>query len=83
MRARPSSYDDLGNKPRRTRFESMVNLGVGSSNASASDLLSRDSLDGSAVRQTLIVREEGKPPTHFVSPFDFAQLRIQVVDILE
>jgi hypothetical protein len=83
IRARPSSYDDLGNKPRRTRFESMVNLGVGSSNVSASDLLSRDSLDGSAVRQTLIVREEGKPPTHFVSSFDFVQLRIKVVDILE
>ncbi|KII87368.1 hypothetical protein PLICRDRAFT_177128 [Plicaturopsis crispa FD-325 SS-3] len=66
-RARPNSYDEYGNKPRRTRFESMVNLGVGvgAGNASASDLMSRDSLDGSAVRQTLIVREEGKPPTNF------------------
>jgi hypothetical protein len=71
-RTRPSSYDELGNKPRLTRFESMVNLGVGSSNASASDLLSRDSLDGTAVRQMLIVRDEGKPPTHFVSPPDFS-----------
>jgi hypothetical protein len=70
IRIRPSSFDELGNKPRRTRFESMVNLGVGSSNASASDLLSRDSLDGSAVRQTLIVREEGKPSTRFVSQSD-------------
>ena len=45
----------------------MVNLGVASSNASASDLMSRDSYDGSAVRQTLIVREDGKAPTQFVS----------------
>jgi hypothetical protein len=74
IRARPSSYDELGNKPRRARIGSMVNLGVGSSNASASDLLSRDSLDGSAVRQTLIVREDGKPPTHFVSALDFFNL---------
>lgn len=66
-RVRPNSNEELGNLPRRTRFESMVNLGVASSNASASDLLSRDSMDGSGVRQTLIVREEGKPPTHFVS----------------
>lgn len=65
---RPNSYDELGAKPRRSRFESMVNLGVASSNASASDLMSRDSLDGSGVRQTLIVREDGKAPTQFVSP---------------
>ncbi|KAI0629135.1 hypothetical protein C8Q77DRAFT_1161317 [Trametes polyzona] len=62
---RPNSYDELGAKPRRSRFESMVNLGVASSNASASDLMSRDSYDGSAVRQTLIVREDGKAPTQF------------------
>lgn len=74
LRGRPSSYDELGNKARRTRFESMVNLGVESNNASASDLLSRDSLDGSAVRQTLIVLEEGKLPTHFVSPPDYLYL---------
>ncbi|TFK39801.1 hypothetical protein BDQ12DRAFT_511749 [Crucibulum laeve] len=64
-RARPSSYDELGVKPVRTRFESMANLGVGSSTASASDLMSRESMDGSAVRMTLVVRDEGKPPTHF------------------
>ncbi|KAI0046488.1 hypothetical protein FA95DRAFT_1669085 [Auriscalpium vulgare] len=67
-RPRPNSYDEFGAKPRRSRFESMVNLGVASNNASASDLLSRDSRDspdGSAVRQPLIVREEGKAPTHF------------------
>ncbi|KAK0467032.1 STE/STE11/cdc15 protein kinase [Desarmillaria tabescens] len=65
-RTRPSSYDELGAKPARSRIESMVNLGVASSgNTSASDLLSRDSMEGSAVRKPLIIREEGKPPTHF------------------
>lgn len=64
--SRPTSQDELG-RPRRTRYESMVNLGVASTNASASDLLSRDSGDGSAVRQTVIVKEEGKPATHYVS----------------
>ena len=66
---RPNSYDEYGARAaRRSRFESMVNLGgVGPSNASASDLMSRDSLDGSTVRQTLIVREDGKAPTQFVS----------------
>ncbi|KZT20097.1 hypothetical protein NEOLEDRAFT_1151562 [Neolentinus lepideus HHB14362 ss-1] len=64
-RPRPNSYDDLGAKPGRIRFESMVNLGVVSSNASASDLMSRNSIDGSAVRQTLIVREDGKASTQF------------------
>lgn len=64
---RPNSYDEMGAKPRRTRFESMVNLGVGSSNASASDLMQRDSYEGNA-RQTLVVREDGKPPTQFVCP---------------
>ncbi|KAF4593894.1 hypothetical protein EYR40_008689 [Pleurotus pulmonarius] len=62
---RPNSYDDLGAKPQRSRFESMVNLGVASNNPSASDLISRDSMDGSAVRRPLIIREEGKLPTHF------------------
>ncbi|KAL6298975.1 hypothetical protein BKA93DRAFT_743141 [Sparassis latifolia] len=62
---RPNSYDELGAKPRRSRFESMVNLGVATGNASASDLMIRDSYDGSAVRQTLIVREDGKPSTQF------------------
>ena len=66
-RPRPSSYDELGARPARTRFESMVNLGVVTGNASASDLITRDSMDGSAVRKTLIVKEQGKPPTHFVS----------------
>lgn len=64
---RPTSFDELSGKPRRSRIESMINLGGGSSNASASDLLRRDSMDSTAVRQTLIVREDGKSPTHFVS----------------
>ncbi|KAG2042644.1 hypothetical protein BDR03DRAFT_1006311 [Suillus americanus] len=62
--SRPTSHDELG-RPRRSRYESMVNLGVASANTSASDLLSRDSGDGSAVRQTVIVEEEGKPAIHF------------------
>jgi len=66
-RARPSSYDELGARPRRSRIESMVNLGVATSNASASDLITRDSVDGSVVRKTLIIKEDGKPPTQFVS----------------
>lgn len=43
----------------RSRFESMVNLGV-TSNEKASDIL-----DGSLARKTLIVREEGKVSTHY------------------
>ena len=68
-RARPSSYDELGAKSARSRIESMINLGVGSGKASASDLMFRDSLHDSAVRMRLVVREDGKPPTHFVSFF--------------
>jgi hypothetical protein len=81
-RARPSSYDELGAKPTRSRFESMVNLGVASGNASASDLLSRDSMDGSAVRKTLILREEGKPPTHFVSSKNYFVSYIDCVNLV-
>lgn len=61
---RPNSYDDAGAKPGRSRFESMVNLGTPSGPTSASDLMRRD---GSAVKKTLIVREDGKPATQFVS----------------
>ncbi|KAJ7672369.1 hypothetical protein DFH06DRAFT_91381 [Mycena polygramma] len=64
-RPRSSSYDELGVKPKRSRFESMMNLGVASGNTSASDLLLRDALDGSFVRKALIIREEGKLPSHF------------------
>lgn len=68
-RPRPNSYDEFGFKAqRRSRFESMANLGVASgAHASASDLMARDATEGSVSRQTLVVREEGKPPTHFVS----------------
>jgi hypothetical protein len=68
-RPRPNSYDEFGIQPmRRSRFESMVNLGVASAgHASASDLMARDVTEGSVSRQTLVIREEGKSPTHFVS----------------
>ncbi|KAI4522198.1 hypothetical protein K525DRAFT_199375 [Schizophyllum commune Loenen D] len=66
QRPRPSSYDELGAKPSRSRFESMVNLGV-SKDASASDLMTRESVysAGSAVRKTLVIKDDGKLPTHF------------------
>jgi len=74
-RPRPNSYDEFGAKPRRSRFESMVNLGVASGeNASASDLMARHVTAGSASRQTLVIREEGKWPTHFVSVLRFSFL---------
>jgi hypothetical protein len=58
-RPRPNLYDELGAKPRRSWFESMVNLGVASGEqASASDLMARDATDGSMSRQTLVVTEE-------------------------
>ncbi|KAH8832988.1 Pkinase-domain-containing protein [Flagelloscypha sp. PMI_526] len=75
-RPRPASYDELGaNGGRRSRFESMVDLGVASSAIGnrASDLMGngsvassgvRDSM-GSAVRKTLIIKEEKKGVTHF------------------
>jgi len=66
---RPTSHDGSDQNPRRSRFESMVNLGVATSTASASDLLNRNALEDSTVRPTLIVREEGKPATQFVSTF--------------
>ena len=65
----PTSHDGMGQTPGRLRFESMVNLGVATNTASASDLLNRNALEDDTVRQTLIVREEGKPATQFVSVF--------------
>ena len=67
-RGRPNSYE-LGAKSPRSRIESMIDLGVGSGRATASDLMSRDPLDDSAIRMRLVVKEDGKPPTHFVSFF--------------
>ncbi|KAJ2918695.1 hypothetical protein MD484_g1782, partial [Candolleomyces efflorescens] len=64
-RGSPASHDDWGNgRGMRARFESMVHLGVSANGASASDLLSRSSLDGSSAR-SLMVKEDGKPPIHF------------------
>ena len=68
-KSRPTSYDGLGQNARRSRFESMVNLGVATNTASASDLLNRNAPEDNTVRPTLIVREEGKPATQFVSAF--------------
>ena len=65
----PTAQDGSGQNPRRSRFESMVNLGVATNTASASDLLNRNALEDNSVRQRLIVREEGKPATQFVSIF--------------
>lgn len=63
---RPNSFEELGGRAHRSRIESMVSIGgASSSNFSASDI--RSSMDGSAVRKTLIIRDEGKPITHFVS----------------
>lgn len=59
---RPNSLDDGGVRPGRSRIESMMNLG------SSGDALSREnSLNVNAIRQPLVVREEGKPPMHYVS----------------
>jgi hypothetical protein len=44
----------------------MVDPGVALSDEAVSDLLGRDSMDG-AVRQTIVVEEEGKPAVRFVS----------------
>ncbi|THU78895.1 kinase-like protein [Dendrothele bispora CBS 962.96] len=60
-RGRPSSYDELGS---RSRIESMVNLGVPSGHTSASDLMLRNSMESSGVRKPLVIKEEGKLPTH-------------------
>jgi hypothetical protein len=73
-RTRPNSNDELGAKSARSRIESMINLGVGSGKASASDLMFRDSLHDRTVRMRLVVREDGKPPTHFVSFFSNLRL---------
>ena len=77
---RPTSDDGSGQNLRRSRFESMVNLGVATNTASASDLLNRNALEDNAVRPTLIVREEGKPATQFVSIF-FQSLSLPFVGL--
>ncbi|EJD47951.1 hypothetical protein AURDEDRAFT_102129, partial [Auricularia subglabra TFB-10046 SS5] len=65
-KARPISYDDGGSRPGRSRFESMINLGVTSASSSTNDLTRRDSMmSNSGLKPTIIVREEGKPPMHY------------------
>jgi len=66
---RPVSHDGSGRKLRRSRFESMVNLGTATNTASAGELLNRNASEENVVRLTLIVREEGKPLMQFVSIF--------------
>ena len=62
------SHEGFGAKPRQLWFESMVNLGfVSDEQVSASDLMARDLTEGSVSRQTLVGRDEGTSPTHFVS----------------
>ncbi|KAH7105802.1 hypothetical protein BKA62DRAFT_612758 [Auriculariales sp. MPI-PUGE-AT-0066] len=62
---RPTSFDDGGARAngQRSRYESMVSLGMGSS--STNDLTRRDSMSSQIPVTTLIVREEGKPPMHY------------------
>ena len=61
---RPTSLDDAGAgaRPGRSRFESMMNLGSGGE-ATSTD----SSLSVNAIRQPLVVREDGKAPMHYVS----------------
>ena len=63
-----SSFDDQPAQrlARRSRFESMVNLG-GTSDVSKGETSLIGGMDGSAVRQCLVVKEEGKPLTRYVS----------------
>lgn len=61
-RMHPNGVELVGHS--RSRIGSMVSLAV-SSNASASDLLRRESADGS--RKTIIVKEDGKPAVQYVS----------------
>ena len=68
-KSHPTSNDEAGQNPRRSSFESMVNLSVVTNTAGASDLLRQNALEDYPLQPTLIVREEGKPATHFVSAF--------------
>jgi hypothetical protein len=67
-----SSFDDHPGQPfaGRSRYESMA--ATESSKAESSQM---GGMDGSAVRKTLVVKEEGKPATHYVSyPFNLLSL---------
>jgi len=69
-KSRPTSTDVSDRNPRRSRFESMVNLGVAAD--TASDPLNRNAPE--KARPVLLVREEGKPTTQFVSIFSGSSL---------
>lgn len=62
----------------RSRFESMVNLG-GATDFTRGETSLIGGMDGSAVRKTLVVKEEGKPATHYVSSGAQAQARSSVL----
>jgi len=66
---RPISSDLSGRNPRRSRYESMVNLGVATDSVSVGDLLNRNAQGDSKIRPVLVVKEEGKSATQFVSTF--------------
>jgi len=68
-KSRPISSDLSGRNPRRSRFESMVNLGVTTDTASANDLPNRNAQGDNKIRPLLVVKEEGKSATQFVSIF--------------
>ena len=68
-KSRPISSDLSGRNPRRSRFESMVNLGAATDTVNASNLLNRNAQGDNKVRPLLIVKEEGKSATQFVSTF--------------
>ena len=68
-KSRPISSDLSSRNPRRSRFESMVNLGAATDTTSAGDLLTRNAQGDNKVRPLLVVKEEGKAATQFVSTF--------------
>ncbi|KAF8577988.1 hypothetical protein K439DRAFT_1530932 [Ramaria rubella] len=62
---RSSFGDQTGQKPTgRSRYESMVNLG-GNNDFPKGETSLIGGMDGSAVRKPLVVKEEGKAPTHY------------------
>lgn len=52
----------------RRRHESMMDMGASTSKGDGGGLIG--GMDGSAVRKTLVVKEEGKPSVHYVSDSD-------------
>jgi len=66
---RPISNEGSGQNPRRSRPESMVNLGVATNTAGMSKHLKPSALGDDVVGLNLIVREEGKQVVQVVSIF--------------